>query len=289
MMTRFAAGLERQRPAPEREDDLAEAVAVRDPGRRVDEPAARGAHLAKAELGDVAGDGRLDDVAPLIVQRLGELGLCRDALARERAAESFPDARAELMRVPRRGRRAPRSTSGSETTSGGVRRRTRLACRADDEARLEARRDDRAGRPIELSAEQQPGASHLENRGQALEPGVRAWRRCAETRSSSASSIASTTAQAGCARDGVAAEGRGVVARHEAAGGLVGDQERADRQAVREALGERDDVRSHAELLVCEERARSPETALHLVEQEQRPVGGCRARPLLRGTPRSPG
>ena len=44
----------------------------------------------------------------------------------------------------------------------------------------------------------------------------------------------------GGARDRVAAEGRGVVAGLEAGRRVVGDEQRADRQAVRESLGERD-------------------------------------------------
>ena len=50
------------------------------------------------------------------------------------------------------------------------------------------------------------------------------------------------------ARDRVAAERRGVVAGLEARRCVVGDEQRADRQAVREALRERDRVGPHAEL-----------------------------------------
>ena len=76
----------------------------------------------------------------------------------------------------------------------------------------------------------------------------------------------------GGARDGVAAEGRGVVAGLEAGGRVVGDEERADREPVREALRERDGVGPHAELLPGEERAGAADAGLHLVEDQQRAV-----------------
>ena len=85
------------------------------------------------------------------------------------------------------------------------------------------------------------------------------------------------------ARDGVAAEGRGVVAGHEAGRRLVGDEQRADRQAVREPLRERDRVGPHAVRLPGEELAGAADAGLHLVEDEQRAVlVGERARLLER-------
>ena len=63
-----------------------------------------------------------------------------------------------------------------------------------------------------------------------------------------------------------------MIARLERAGGFVGDEQAADRQAVRESFRERDRVRPHIRLLVREERARSTDAGLHLVEDEQRAV-----------------
>ena len=53
-------------------------------------------------------------------------------------------------------------------------------------------------------------------------------------------------------------------------GSVVCDEQAADRQPVRQALGERDRVGAHAELLEREERARAADARLHLVEDEQR-------------------
>ena len=66
----------------------------------------------------------------------------------------------------------------------------------------------------------------------------------ARTCASRSSSIVVDDGAGGGAGDGVAAERRGVVARHEAGGRVVGDEQRADRQAVREPLRERDGVRA---------------------------------------------
>src|SRR5207248_2666455 len=74
-------------------------------------------------------------------------------------------------------------------------------------------------------------------------------------------------------RDRVAAEGRGVVAGLERPGRLVGDEQAPDREAVCEPLCERDELRSHAELLEAEERARPADAGLDLVEAEERAVG----------------
>ena len=81
------------------------------------------------------------------------------------------------------------------------------------------------------------------------------------------------------AGDGVAAERRGVVAGLEAGRRVVGDEERADRQSVREALRERDRVGPDAVGLPREERAAAADAGLHLVEDQQRAVlVGERAR-----------
>src|SRR3546814_7239242 len=50
------------------------------------------------------------------------------------------------------------------------------------------------------------------------------------------------------------------------------NEQRTDRQPVRKALRERDELRAHAELLEAEERAGTADASLHLVEAEQGPV-----------------
>ena len=74
----------------------------------------------------------------------------------------------------------------------------------------------------------------------------------------------------------------------------VGDEQRADRQAVCEPLRERDRVRLHAGALPGEELAGAADAGLHLVEDEQRVVlvgerAGLLERPAASGlTPPSP-
>ena len=69
------------------------------------------------------------------------------------------------------------------------------------------------------------------------------------------------------------------------AGRLVGDEQRADRQPVREPLGERDELRADARLLEGEERSGPADAALDLVEAEQRPDFARRSPQPPRGTP----
>ena len=56
-------------------------------GRGVDEPAGGVAHLHEPELADVARHGRLHDVVAGGAQRVGELGLGRDALLADEAQD----------------------------------------------------------------------------------------------------------------------------------------------------------------------------------------------------------
>src|SRR5262249_10596137 len=70
------------------------------------------------------------------------------------------------------------------------------------------------------------------------------------------------------AGDRVPAERARVVTRLECAGRLVGNEQAANRQTVCEAFGERDAVGPHAEVLEAEERPRSPDARLYLVEDE---------------------
>ena len=104
---------------------------------------------------------------------------------------------------------------------------------------------------------------------------------------------------AGAHRERVAAEGGAVVARAEHVGRLRAADDRADRHARAEALGERHHVGADAGPLVREPLAGAAHAALHLVEHQQpaalvadpahfladrpRSSGGCRLRP---GSPR---
>ena len=89
----------------------------------------------------------------------------------------------------------------------------------------------------------------------------------------------------GGADDGVAAERRAVVAGLERAGRVVGDEQAADRQAVRERLGERDELRPHAELLEREEACRSGRRRSAPRRTRAARRARRRARPRRRGTP----
>ena len=75
--------------------------------------------------------------------------------------------------------------------------------------------------------------------------------------------------EAGCRRDGVAAERRGARAR-VGIGNLRRRDEGRDRSAVAECLGHRHDVRRHAEVLDGKQFARAREARLHFVDDEQR-------------------
>ena len=55
--------------------ERAQTVAVPPPGRGVDEPSARRAHLHEAEVGEVSGHRRLNDVVAGVAERRGDLGL----------------------------------------------------------------------------------------------------------------------------------------------------------------------------------------------------------------------
>ena len=61
-----------------------------------------------------------------------------------------------------------------------------------------------------------------------------------------------------------------MVAGLEGAGSVVCDEQAADRQAVRETLGERHELRADVELLEGEEAAGAADAGLHLVEREER-------------------
>ncbi len=63
-----------------------------------------------------------------------------------------------------------------------------------------------------------------------------------------------------------------MVSGDECAGGVIRDEQAADRKPVCEPLGQRDEIGPDAELLVCKERPGSSDAALDLVEEEERPV-----------------
>ena len=88
----------------------------------------------------------------------------------------------------------------------------------------------------------------------------------------SSRSIASSTASAAAAIGGRAAEGRRVVAALEAAVGRVRGQQRADREASGEPLGDGDGVGLHTCELGAEPRAAAADAGLHLVVEQQRAV-----------------
>ena len=163
----------------------------------------------------------------------------------------------------------------SVIVSGGVRRSAvRRRCRRAGHARARRRSRRPAGRSTSI-AEQQAGAAHSARR-RALEAGAA---RSARTWSSSSSSIVVDDGAGRRAGDRVAAEGRARGRPARTAGALVGDEQRADRQAVREALRERRRIGPHAELLPGEEAAGAADAGLHLVEDQHRAVlVGERAR-----------
>jgi len=68
-----------------------------------------------------------------------------------------------------------------------------------------------------------------------------------------------------------------MVAGDEGARDVVGDEEAADRQPVRQSLREREELRPGAEPLPGEKRAGAADAGLHLVEAEER------AMPLRQG------
>ena len=139
------------------------------------------------------------------------------------------------MPAPRGGSRSPGRPPRAEIVSGGViRSAVSPAVPTSRPCSSAASRPGAAGRPSS-TASSRPAPRTSSNAASKRAPISRTW-------SSRSSSIASTTAQAAAQRDRVAAEGRGVVAGHEAARRVVGDEQRADRQAVREPLRERERV-----------------------------------------------
>src|SRR5581483_3011699 len=134
---------------------------------------------------------------------------------------------------------------------------------ADEHAALERRVDDLHRGPLHVEREEQSAPARLgEGRAYLGLPRADAGEQLV-------GQLVDDRAGGG-ARHGIAAERARVVARRKPALRAVRDEQRPDRQTVREALGERDDVGLDAERLPCEERPRSSDAGLHLVEDEQR-------------------
>ena len=262
------------RPAPQRARELVQPANVGGARERVDEPAVRVAHLDQPELRDVARDRRLDgvDARARAARRRAPPG--SRAAAAARAAGSPPAARtSSSRRAPPRGSRAPGRPPPSVIVSGGVSRSaSRPRCRRAGRARAPRRRPAR--RAVRArAARSSPRPRHAAERARS------SCDTFARTCASSSSSTRVDDRAGGGARDRVAAERGGVVAGLERRRRVVGDEQRADRQPVREPLRERHRVGPDAELLPREERAGAADAGLHLVEDEQRAVlVGERAR-----------
>ncbi len=143
-----------------------------------------------------------------------------------------------------------------------------VAGRADEEARVESGGGDLTGGAVQLGAEHQAAAPNLEHPGQRGEPGGQEGAVLADLREQLIVDRLEDGAGGG-AGDGIAAERAAVVARDETLRRLVGDEERADREPVREPLRERDGVRPDPGLLPGEEGAGAPDAALDLVQDQQ--------------------
>ena len=214
--------------------------------------------LTSPSCGDVARDRRLHGVVARLAQRVGELRLRRELAALRRGAGSRPGDRTSsscehLLEDRERVVDLFSVTSAAASGAARSRRRCRRAARARAHASTTSPR-----RPVELDAEEQArGRAPRRRRGSA-----RAARRARaplarQFASSSSVERRRTTAHAAAHATGLPPNVLAVVAGLEAAGRLVGDEQRADRQAVREALRERDGVRLDAELLARRRTCRS--------------------------------
>ena len=200
---------------------------------------------------------------PSLAQRLGELGLRREVAAARRGGRIAPwRSYFVVMRSTSRRSSIARSASSAEIVSGGVIRSAVSPAVPTSRPCSSAARATGTRRAAELDREQEAGAAH------AVEGGFEPRADLAHVREQLVVDRVDDGA-GGRARDRVAAEGRGVVAGDEAARRAVGDEQRADRQAVREALRERDRVGADAGALPGEELAGAADAGLHLVEDEQ--------------------
>src|SRR5215218_6645475 len=144
-----------------------------------------------------------------------------------------------------------------------------LAGRADEQTALAAGVDHLGGEPIELHAEQQAAASDLDDAGEGGQAGGQQSPGRMDGREQLiVDGVADGDRRRACHR--VATEGGAVIAWFEGAGPVLGDEQAAERKAVREPLGERDRVGTHLELLEAEEGTGAPDAGLNLVEHEHR-------------------
>ena len=186
---------------------------------------------------------------PSLAERLGDLRLRRELAAAGRAGGSPPAARTSSspehlpqdldrrVRLLRRDRQRGREPE------------RRLAGGADEQAALEGRLDDRprrAGRARPRAAGRRRATPRSAARNRA--DTSRTW-------ASSSSSTAATTAHAAAQATGLPPKVEAWSPGTKPVGASSDDEERADRQAVREPLRERDGVGPHALVLPGEERA----------------------------------
>ncbi len=254
--------------AAQRAGQLVEPVQVGCAGHRVDEAALVVAHLDETELRDVARDGRLHGVDAERAQRVRDLGLRRERLLlHEPQDRSLPF---ELRRHASTSVRSwmPSVASSWLSVSGGVSRSVRSPALPITSPCASAASTTGAAGRSSSTASSRPSPRTAPN-------GAKPVASCSERRADVGEQIVVDRVEHGArggARDRVAAERRGVVARLEARRCVVRDEQRADRQPVREALGERDRVRPDAVGLPREERAAAADAGLHLVEDQQRAV-----------------
>ena len=178
--------------------------------------------------------------------------------------------------APRRSRRRSRAAAAPGAARVGV---TALTTRPAAE-RAGGDRPWRRRRPARRPA---AGPARAPRRRRGARPARRrAGRRPAAARAgTSSASITASTARAAAGGQRLAAEGRGVVAGLEGGGHLGPGPAGADRHAVAQRLGHRDDVGHDAEVLEAEPAAGAAEAGLHLVDHEQ----DARARRTARRTP----
>jgi hypothetical protein len=152
------------------------------------------------------------------------------------------------------------------------------ARRRDEKPCGQASVDDRPRGDLELGADQQTSSADLADEREAAQGVLEGRARLLDVGQQLVADLLADRA-GGRADDRVSAEGRCVVSRLERTGGLVRDEEAADREAVGEPLRQSDEIGTYTQLLEGEERPRAAGARLHLVEAEERTeLGGHRGR-----------
>ena len=163
------------------------------------------------------------------------------------------------------------SISASDTSNGGARRSALAGHRVHDQAGFHAALRDILGVDPgrELGREQETEAAHRNDTGHLLQ-------RLGEPDARSIGAGRDLFAfhhvehrERGARGERLAAERRGVIARLERGRDLGARPARADRHAVAERLGQRDDVGPDPAVLEAEPPTRATETGLDLVDDEQ--------------------